>query len=240
MVIQEQKYLSFTPASPPEVLADLNSDLCIFKDEKLEVWFAPLGKTNTEAQIAIYGITPGWTQMRAAYKAEINRKNGKEKDYTKIAFAGSMRKNLVTMLDDLKIQNALNVESSSKLFQSQILHSSSVLKYPVFKKGKNYTGSSPSPIKHPFLEEMLKSVLANELKELSNCLIIPLGKTANECIQYMSHVIDSSCYVLEDFPHPSGANGHRLKQFNERKYNLTNMVQAWTKIRNGRGASLEP
>lgn len=227
MNIQDKTYLDVIPESVPESLKELSTDLCIFSDSMLQVWFAPLGGVNKSAKIAIYGITPGWTQMKAAYKAEINRRNGAKKDLTKIAFAGSMRRNLVDMLDQLEIPKALDIENSNDLFQSKLLHSSSILKYPVFVKGKNYTGSRPPLLKHPFLIKMLESVLVSELQKLSNCLIIPLGKAANEGINHVSESVNSTCRILNGFPHPSGANGHRVKQFKERKSALLAMIDKW-------------
>ena len=226
-MIEEQKYISLIPDEPPASLDDLDEALCIYKDPIIQVWFAPIAPMNKEAKIAIYGITPGWSQMKAIYKSEINRRNGRKRNSSKIAFAGTMRKNLVEMMDQIKIPEALGCVSSNDLFTTKLLHSSSVLKYPVFKKTKNYTGSSPSPLKHPYLKNMLDSVLGPELQALSNCLIIPLGKAANEAIDYSSHFVNPTCSILRGFPHPSGANGHRKKQFEERKQNLLYEVEKW-------------
>ncbi|ASB65664.1 uncharacterized protein S101413_02218 [Bacillus velezensis] len=57
-------------------------------------------------------------------------------------------------------------------------------------------------------------------------LLIPLGKAAESACRMlkkngrMGHAV-----ILEGFPHPSGANGHRFKQFHENKQSLREQIQ---------------
>lgn len=49
-------------------------------------------------------------------------------------------------------------------------------------------------------------------------LIIPLGKTVEGLLQRMEEEgLLGECGILHGFPHPSGANGHRRKQFAEHR-----------------------
>ncbi len=52
------------PDSVPESIQELNPVLRLFNDDKLECWYVPLGRINKKAKIILYGITPGWTQMK--------------------------------------------------------------------------------------------------------------------------------------------------------------------------------
>ena len=147
-----------------------------------------------------------------------------------IAFAGSMRNNLVQMMDELNVGRFYKADSFADLFGTRHLAYSSVLKYPVFTGGKNYSGRSPNLLSHPFLRSMLKNELTAELQRLSQCLIIPLGKKAEEGFSFIQDSIDSnSMQVLNGFPHPSGANAHRVRQFRENRKNLHRQIDEWFK-----------
>ncbi len=168
------------PAVAPDSHAQLDSKLRLFNDGRVEVWYAPLGYINTKAKLAIFGITPGWKQMQIAYAVTIatiqdgiNPKMAHRMRKPGVAFAGSMRRNLVSMLDELGLHKYMDVESTAELFGSDQLHTGSVLKYPVFVNGKNYTGHSPRIDTHPALREMLEQVLAPDLMKLRECLLIP-------------------------------------------------------------------
>lgn len=228
-MIDYQHMVSLLPDKIPETIKELNPELCIYNDPKFEVWFAPMGSTNRHAKIAIFGITPGWTQMKAAYAHKITKKDGgnSKGKGTNIAFAGSMRTNLVLMLDEIGLPEGFDITSSSELFTSNLLHASSVLKYPVFKNKRNYSGSGPSPLKHDYLKEMIDTILVDELKLLSKCLIVPLGKSANEVMRYVREHINPSCCLLDGFPHPSGANVGRVEQFNANKQQFATLLSQW-------------
>ena len=76
---------------------------------------------------------------------------------------------------------------------------------------------------------MLDVVLAKELEEVRDCLILPLGKAVNSCLEYSASKgrVDMS-NVLSGFPHPSGANGHRHRQFSDRRAELSRAVRTWS------------
>jgi hypothetical protein len=64
---------------------------------------------------------------------------------------------------------------------------------------------------------------------ISPALVIPLGKAANECVRYALSICQADIFLLDNFPHPSGANAHRVRQFKEQKKTLMKTVDTWGK-----------
>ena len=60
------------------------------------------------------------------------------------SFKGSMRTALIKYLDELEVNKKLKVKSCESLFNknSKYLHTTSLVKYPVFDKEKNYSGAN--------------------------------------------------------------------------------------------------
>ena len=146
------------------------------------------------------------------------------------AFAGTMRRNLVTMLDELAVNCFLGIPSAGELFagRADLLHSSSAFRYPVFKAGANFSGYNPNPFKHPFLVAMLEHLLAPELASIPDALIIPLGNSVECALEYLTErKLLSTDRWLRGFPHPSGANGHRRRLFDLRKSELNRAASGW-------------
>ena len=213
----------------------------VSKEGEIEIYYAPFDYINLDASIIIVGITPGWSQMEKSFKTiikELTKNNdfslALKKVKSECSFAGSMRSNLIKMLDDLELDKKLNIHSTSELFkiENSFLHSTSVIKYPVFNNGKNYTGSAPSPQKSEVLWEQIEKLFIPEIKEFKGKLIIPLGKSVSEIllkIQSKNKLNDN--FILNGFPHPSGANGHRAKQFESNKESMKEIIKEW-KIKN--------
>lgn len=208
----------------------------LYNKNNMQIYYAPHNEIiNEKAKIFIVGITPGWTQTCIAYKTanETLKKGYAPNEVKKLCkknsrFAGSMRKNLIEMLDELNLNNKLNLESCANLFDvnEELLHTTSIIPYPVFINGKNYTGSNPSILKNKILLEYTKQYFYKEVRCLSNTLIIPLGKSVEEVLLMMIHeglIKEDQC--LFGFPHPSGANGHRKKQFAENKKILLKIIE---------------
>lgn len=145
-------------------------------------------------------------------------------------FAGSMRKNLIEMLDDLNLNEKLHLNSCLELFgnKDELLHTTSMIPYPVFVNNKNYTGSSPKILDSEILKYYLRNYFYKEVEKLPNALIIPLGKAVEEVLELMiSDNLIKREQCLLGFPHPSGANGHRKKQFEENKENLLKIIDEY-------------
>lgn len=218
----------------------LNKKFELFSNNKMNIYYAPHNEIiNEKAKLFIVGITPGWTQTSIAYRAaheglkkhldyEIIKKECKRNS----RFAGIMRKNLVEMLDELQLNKKLHIDSCIELFQKrdELLHTTSIIPYPVFVNNKNYTGSNPKILDSEILKKYLKKYFYNEVEKLSKTLIIPLGKSVEEVLELMinDNLIKKEQCLL-GFPHPSGANGHRKIQFDANKENLINIINEYFK-----------
>lgn len=209
----------------------------LYADGRLSVYYAPFDYANSNARIAIIGITPGWTQMELAYRMfrhGLARRKSFEEICSDIehtaSFAGSMRTNLVRMLDELGLPGMLAISSSAELFgtHDNLVHTTSAVRYPVFVDGKNYTGSQPNILKHPKLKSYVDTLLLEELDLASNALVVPLGKAVSEVLDYLIYAGSLKAErCLLNFPHPSGANGHRKKQFEANKESLEYKMMSW-------------
>ena len=121
-------------------------------------------------------------------------------------------------------------DSLEKVDTEELLHTVSLIPYPVFIKGKNYTGHSPKLLKTPFLLKYVEQNFIEELSNFKNILIIPLGKGVEEALIYLAHrkLIDER-QILRGFPHPSGANAHRFKQFEQNKSSMLAQLNLYFK-----------
>jgi hypothetical protein len=131
------------------------------------------------------------------------------------------------MLDELGVPSFLGIESTSELFGSAtaLVHTTSAIRYPVFVKGRNYTGHSPDMLRSAFLRECIESMLGPELACVSNAIIVPLGNAVSEAVEYLGVRGDVSRErCLFGFPHPSGANGRRVRDFVARRQGLAEKV----------------
>lgn len=202
---------------------ELSETLKLGKSGALEVYYAPFNYVNKEARVVICGITPGMSQAKIAIQ-ELQRQLNLGvplNEACKLAketasFAGVMRTNMVKMLDSVGVNGYLGIESTAELFGESrgMVHYTSALKYPVFKSGKNYSGT-PSMVNNQFLRGYLDKFLASEIEQLSdNALYIPLGPKVNEALIYLSNngVLKDE-QILSGLPHPSGANAERIAYF---------------------------
>jgi hypothetical protein len=144
------------------------------------------------------------------------------------SFAGSTRVNLVCMLDALELPRLLRIQSSSDLFgvARSLLHTTSAIRYPVCVGRRNYTGTNPRPAKSPFLMRFARDILALELESVPEAVIVPLGKSVEEVLA----VLAAEGQIrpgrwLSGFPHPSGANGHRVCLFNQNHASLSEQLR---------------
>lgn len=199
------------------------------KDEqrKLEIYYTPFEYINSEAKVLIAGITPGMHQMHVAFQTVWELQNEPLSDEEilrevkkRSSFEGTMRKNLIAMLDELGLNEQLGIQSSIDLFGAAngLVQTSSILPHAVFFAGKNYNGSRPDPLKTEKLRMYIETYFAKDHKVLKSPLIIPLGVNVSRVIEEL--VKDGwleGSHVLRGFPHPSGSNGHRHRQFAEYK-----------------------
>ncbi|SUV07675.1 Uncharacterised protein [Priestia megaterium] len=217
----------------------LQKDFLIGQENGLSMYYSPHNDyINPDAHIVIAGITPGWFQMKTAFKqcvSSLSHHHPLEQilyeTKKSASFSGTMRVNLIDMLDRCGVQKAIGMDSAAELFASQrdMLHTTSVLKYPVFHKGKNYTGHQPPIERSALLSHYAFEVFTHELNEIKNpCLIIPLGKAVENVLRKLSREPSFSRHTyLFGFPHPSGANGHRKRIFEEHLNEFTEIVEGW-------------
>lgn len=214
----------------------LINDFLIQKEGKVEIYYAPHNEyINPKAKVFIVGITPGFQQMNAAIvEARKGIENGLSIDEIsyncKVAarFSGSLRNNIISMLDGIYLNNALEINSCSELFKDKdyLLHTISLIPYSVFVDGNNYTGHTPKILKTPILMKYIENIFLDELSNLENVLIIPLGKAVEEVLdKFIKEGRIDEEYVLKGFPHPSGANGNRKKQYEDNKEKMIEHIK---------------
>ena len=202
-----------------------NSKFLVNKENNIEIYYAPFDYINPKATIMIVGITPGLQQMLQSFEVINEGKSLKEvKDLS--SFKGSMRTTLIKYLDELEINNILKIKSCKSLFNkdNKHLHTTSLVKYPVFDKGKNYSGANI--LKKKILLDFIEKNFLKELKTFKNCIIVPLGNTVSSTIEYLNskYNLKLTCF-LEGFPHPSGANARKNIQFKEHKSNMISLLK---------------
>ena len=190
------------------------------KEGNIKVYYAPFDYVNSKAKIMIVGITPGLQQMLQSFQV-INEGKSLKEVKNLSSFKGSMRTSLIKYLDELEVNKKLKIKSCESLFNknSKYLHTTSLVKYPVFDQGKNYSGANI--LKKKILIEFIEKNFLKELKTLKKAIIIPLGNTVSSTIEYLKNKYDLklACF-LEGFPHPSGANARKNIQFKENKRNM--------------------
>ena len=201
-----------------------NKNFLIKREDNIEIYYAPFDYINSKAKIMIVGITPGLQQMLQSFEAVNEGRSLKEvKDLS--SFKGSMRTTLIKYLDALNINKKLKIKSCESLFNinSKYLHSTSLIKYPVFDKGRNYSGSGL--LKKKILLDFLEAHFVKELKKLDKTIIVPLGNTVSLTIDYLNNEfkLNLKCF-LKGFPHPSGLNVRKDIQFKENKVRMLKLL----------------
>ena len=209
---------SFKPNSK-----QLPESLKLFDDGQISCYYAPFEYINRQAKIVICGITPGLTQANIALAKAAEMLNGSHSIETAqksakntASFAGTMRNNLVQMMDKVGLQRRLNISSCDALFSEQkhLVHYTSALRYPVFKNDANYNGT-PSMIRHNWLRGIVETCLAKEARTLGrDVLWLPLGERVDKALQHLCSRGDlRQEQILPGILHPSGANIERIKVF---------------------------
>jgi len=215
----------------------LVNDLLLAEEGRTRIYWIPFERLNSGAQLIIVGLTPGMSQMEEAFTAARDAlRLGMARDEVLAAvdraasFAGVMRTNMVRMLDLIGLPEALNVRSTEDLFGSseELVHTTSALRYPVFVNGKNYSGGSPAVDRSPLLTSYVVKTLEPELAAVPNALVLPLGKATEGCLRMLidGGSLDEERCVF-GFPHPSGGNGHRVRQFRENEQLLRAKIERW-------------
>lgn len=226
--MDNQLFNRFAPIIQSLSVAELKGASTLFEKLALaeqggmRVCYAPFEYVNRSARVVIVGITPGQTQMlnslREAKRLLDRGLHGEsvlKAAKSTGAFSGPMRANLTALLDAVGIQRLLGLSGSSDLFDSaaHLVQTTSVLRYPVFIKGKNYNGA-PNMTKHPLLRENFMNYFAEDVALLPNAIFVPLGDKVAEALQFLARNGKlSKDRILDGLPHPSPLNGERIAYF---------------------------
>jgi len=205
-----------------------HSSLRLYSDGPFEVYYAPLDYVNSSARITIVGLTPGKhtmcrslavvkSMMQGGFSWEEAQKAAK----LKAAFSNA-RDSLAEMLDYIglcewlrRVAGNPSIASCREIFgtANSFVHMTSVIRYPTFFKGKNYSGT-PDPLKNSFLRQMIDTIFRREVQRLPDTGFVPLGDTVSSVFEYLQ-VEDKR--VLYGLPHPSGANMERINYCLDKK-----------------------
>lgn len=200
----------------------------LLMEEKGEfsVYYAPFDHVNPKAKVVLVGVTPGIQQAANAINAAQSAliKGYSDDEALKIAksfasFSGPMRSSLVEMLDYIGLSEKLGITSCASLFaeNSNLVHYTSALRYPVLRNNMNYSGT-PSMLRSELLKKYLVKQFESDVSVLKEAIFIPLGPKVAEAMLWLASngYLDES-RILDGLPHPSGANAERIAYFLERK-----------------------
>jgi hypothetical protein len=200
--------------------------LLIDRAGDLAVSYAPFDHIERTAELVIVGLTPGREQASnalASLAADLRKSTPVEQALANAkrtaSFSGPMRPNLIAMLDAIGVPALFGRRTSSEFFTVSpgLVHFTSTLRYPVYLKGQNYSGS-PNPLRHPMLRGIIDEHLAEEAEALPRAIWIPLGRHAEAALEHLAkHGRLDRKHVLAGLPHPSGANAERIAYFLGRK-----------------------
>lgn len=219
-----------------ELLVD---DFLVDKKDNIEIYYAPHNEyINPKAKVFIIGITPGFQQMSTAIataRKELEKSDDIEliQYKCKVAgrFSGTLRKNIISMLDEIELNKALKINSTSELFKEKdcLLHTVSLIPYSVFIEKQNYSGHTPKLIKSDFLMKYAYENFIQELRSLDNfkdILLVPLGRAVEEVLVKLEEEgIINENQILKGFPHPSGANVNRIPQLEQNKDEMIKFIK---------------
>jgi hypothetical protein len=204
----------------------LGGRLLLGQSGEVTICYAPFEHVQRNARLVIVGITPGRQQalnalleVRRQLIARASHETALSAAKVFASFSGPMRSNLVAMLDYIGLAQWLGLDSTAEVWnrRSDLAHFTSALRYPVYVKGKNYSGS-PSMTATPILRELLCRCLGEEVELLHNAVWVPLGPKATEGMGWLVRQgLISAERVLIGLPHPSGANAERIAYFLGRK-----------------------
>lgn len=226
------------PEHAPLTREDLLTETFLLERQNdLALYWAPFEHVERAAKVALVGITPGWYQTELAFRTARDALHSGLADAEASAlarrtasFSGPIRRTLVTMLDGLGLHEALHVATCAELWGQHhtLLHTTALVRYPLFVAGKNYTGYKPDPLKTPLLHPLITKVLARELQSIPTAVIIPLGRIVSQSLQFLAaeRIIDPE-RLLPGLPHPSGANAHRHSQYAAVRQIATQAVANW-------------
>jgi hypothetical protein len=207
--------------------ADIPATFDLGREGRLSIHYVPFDYVNPAARLVLVGITPGFTQwknaMREAQRQLIADISPSQVDLAAVkrtgALSGTLRPNLIALLDHIGLNHWLGLASCDALFgnASHLVHTGAILHHPVFVDGRNYNGT-PDMVNTPFLKRQIEAHFAPEAGSLGSAMFVPLGSQVSRGMLWLAErgVIERS-RILVGLPHPSGANIERIAYFLGRK-----------------------
>lgn len=222
------KYASFLTGLNDQEIAEalsrpeLKMEVATVGSKEVEMVYAPFDHVNPDAQVVIVGLTPGRQQAsnaliaaRKALQEGLSPAEASARAKVFASFSGPMRSNLVRMLDKIGVSRTLGLASASQLWSdaSHLAHFTSLLRYPVFVDGENWSGQ-PSAVRTAAMRHWLDEYTGKELSQFKDAIIVPLGPKVSEGLEYLAQrgCLDPDL-ILSGLPHPSGANAERIACF---------------------------
>lgn len=199
----------------------LDSRLLMDASGDLSVYYAPFEYLNPRARIVLVGITPGPTQManancaaRQALQRGASFEEAARLAKDTAAFSGTvLRRNLVSQLNHWGVHSWLGLPDSAELFSSarELVQTTSLLRYPVFRAGKKYAGT-PSMTRNRWLRAQLMDHFVSEVHQLPDAVFFSLGPQVQEVMKTLvEEGVLGTDRVITGMLHPSGENGYRIK-----------------------------
>lgn len=190
----------------------------------IAIYYSPFDYVAQSPRLILLGITPGSEQARRANRElwrEL-REDTPVHDALRLAklagaFEGEpLRSNLLRQLTDWQVHEWLGLESAEAILSSgqerDLVHLTSSLRYPVFKSGKGYSGSSPKILDDGLLRRHFIDYLCNETPLWGGAVVLPLGKEAAvvaDALAARGAIRRENVHA--GLMHPSRNNSYRLK-----------------------------
>ena len=186
---------------------------------RLDVKFAfePTGfdYVNSKAEVVIVGITPGNSQQKGSREGmsprEIKRK---------YAFAGTLRKNMVKMLDYIGLNSLLRIDTCASLWEQDFdrVEMTSLLKdatYVVGQRGKTMFKDTEIIAKSKELSEKYENGFVRDCEQYKQAkLFVACGQGVyDELMKLKERGVIAAPVVA--IAHPSGNNAIRVKYYME-------------------------
>ncbi len=218
------------PSNPSK--ATIQETFCMAKTADLMEVYTPFEFVNKAARVAIVGITPGFTQVQNAILSLSNALKTGMADEKALqmakqtgAFSGSLRKNLIDLLNSIGLDQYLGIADCAELFanRNDLIQSCSILKNGVFKFNKrkgtweNYNGT-PDIIKNDFLRNRVERFGKQTAQFPKGIIYIALGPVVSSAFEYLisQGVVDAKS-VFSGLIHPAPGNNERIAAWLERK-----------------------
>lgn len=202
-----------------DAASPLYSILNLGREKSFTAAYAPFDWVNERADIVLVGVTPGLRQatdalvsLRRKLRDGATIEQAAEEAKAHASFAG-MRTLAARLMDSLGLAEAFGLASCEALFGSAAgrVHSTSVLRYPVLNRGKNFSGDKRI-MDRPMLRAMVEEHLVPELAALPRAWIVPFGVNALLVLEALvvAGELDGD-RVLGGVLHPSGHQWNRYK-----------------------------